>query len=137
MYSQVLKAECYVTCTWSYCTFSADCDISRRRCDISRRRCDISRRRCDIFRRLWRFPAMRHFPALQLSLSPLIIRFLMAFIHQLLIWYKNIILLETNVDDDILAAVLFMRIFVPFHALWRTHGCLYAHVVRSFEVSVP
>jgi len=34
-----------------FTTFSADCDISRRRCDI--------------FRRLWRFPAMRHFPALQ------------------------------------------------------------------------
>ena len=27
--------------------------------------CDIFRRRCDIFRKLWRFPAMRHFPALQ------------------------------------------------------------------------
>ena len=36
-----------------FTTFSADCDISRRRCDI--------------FRRLWRFPAMRHFPALHCS----------------------------------------------------------------------
>jgi len=33
-----------------FTTFSADCDIFRRQCDI--------------FRRLWRFPAMRHFPAL-------------------------------------------------------------------------
>jgi len=68
------------------------CDISRRCCDIYRQRiflrhfpstmrhipavgfttfsadCDISRQQCDIFRRLWRFPAMRHFPALQFSL---------------------------------------------------------------------
>jgi len=65
-----------------------NCDISRRCCDIYRQRiflrhfpstmrhipavgfttfsadCDISRRQCDISRRLWRFPAMRHFPAL-------------------------------------------------------------------------
>jgi len=72
-----------------------NCDISRRCCDIYRQRiilrhfpstmrhipavgfttfsadCDISRRRCDIFRRLWRFPAMRHFPALQTCLKHL------------------------------------------------------------------
>jgi len=67
-----------------------NCDISRRCCDIYRERnflrhfpskmrhtsipavrfttfsadCDISRWQCDISRRLWRFPAMRHFPAL-------------------------------------------------------------------------
>jgi len=36
--------------------------------------CDISRRRCDIFRRLWRFPAMRHFPALQTASYNLVLK---------------------------------------------------------------
>jgi len=53
-----------------FTTYSADCDIIRRRCDI--------------FRRLWRFPAMRHFPALH--------RFLKSTAIQL----QNMVCIETR-----------------------------------------